>query len=358
MRHGRGKVTGLAMAAVVAVVLSAFTGLAGIRSGLAQEATPGAAATPDVQLDCSTVKPIKVAFFGFAVANGFAQATWTGIQEAAKLQCAEAKFFDPNFDSAKQIAQIQDATTSGEYQAFVVQANDGNAVVPAVQEAIAAGITVVGEFTPIGTDYSSIQPQVEGMTSYVGESITKNGEDLAQLAVMACAKLATESCKVAYLEGFKALPLDNARTKAFTDTLKSHATIELVASVEGGYTQASGLAAAQDVLQAHPDVQVIVGSSQAILGTEQAVNDAGMGGKVLLIGNGAPRAAVTAVKEGRWFAIFIDAEATAGKQAATIAIKAARGETVPTSVDTAALMPTPLGTKENIPEDYEGQWDA
>ncbi len=105
----------------VALILSmtGFAAFATPSGSFAQSATPAATPTTaipgvtDTQLDCSTVKPIKVAFFGFAVANGFAQATWSGIQAAAKLQCAEAKFFDPNFDSATQIAQIQDATTSG-----------------------------------------------------------------------------------------------------------------------------------------------------------------------------------------------------------------------------------------------------
>ena len=358
-RMGIGRTIG---AVALMLLMSGFAAFAAPGGSFAQEATPGATpAIPgvsDVQVDCSSVKPVKVAFFGFAVANGFAQATWAGIQQAAKLQCAEAKFFDPNFDSATQIAQIQDATTSGDYQAFVVQANDGNAVVPAIEDAIAAGIKVVGEFTPIGTDYSSIEPQVSGMTSYVGLSITKGAEDLATLAGMACAKLATTPCNVAYLEGFKSLPLDNARTKAFTDKLTSDPNVKLVASVEGGYTQASGLAAAQDVLQAHPEVQVIVGSSQAILGAEQAVGDAGQTDKILLIGNGSPKAAVTAVKDGRWFAVYADAETTSGQVAATLAIEAARGETVPTSVDSSTLLPTPLGTKENLPADFTGQWDA
>ena len=48
------------------------------------------------------------------------------------------------------------------------------------------GIVVVGEFTPIGTDYGTIEPQVEGMTSYVGTSIVDNGEGLAELGLMAC----------------------------------------------------------------------------------------------------------------------------------------------------------------------------
>jgi ribose transport system substrate-binding protein len=322
-----------------------------VPAAIAQDATPEAAA-----LDCATVEPINVAFFGFAAANGFAQATWAGVQQAAEEMCATARFFDPNFDSATQVAQIQDAITSGEYQAFVIQSNDGNSVVPVVEEAVAAGIVVVGEFTPIGTDYDSIEPQVEGMTSYVGTSIVDNGEGLAELGLMACESLGADPCKVAYLQGFRALPLDNARTDAVLKGLEAGGA-EVVASPEGGYTQASGLAAAQDVLQANPDVNVIIGSSQAILGAEQAVTDAGLTG-IALIGNGAPRQAVAAVKDGRWFAVWADVETSAGKEAASVAIRAARGEEVPTSVDTTKLLPSPLGTKDNLEEDFEGQWDA
>ncbi len=334
-------------ALLVAVMVVAAFG--GATRGAAQPSTPAAG---------SEGQPVNVAFFGFAAANGFAQATWAGVQEAAAELGAEAKFFDPNFDSAKQVAQIQDAITSGEYQAFVIQANDGNAVVPVVREAIEEGIKVVGEFTPIGTDYSSIEPQVEGMTSYVGVSITKNGEGLAELGKRACQDLGAAPCRVAYLQGFKALPLDNARTDAVLKGLEADPNIEVVASPEGGYTQATGLAAAQDVLQAHPDVQVLIGSSQAILGAEQAVEDAGLTGKVRLIGNGAQRQAVAAVKEGRWFAIWADAEKDAGKRAAEVAIRAARGEEVPASIDTTTLLPTPFGTKDALPPDFEGQWDA
>jgi ribose transport system substrate-binding protein len=280
------------------------------------------------------------------------------VQEAAAEMCATARFFDPNFDSATQVAQIQDAITSGEFEAFVIQANDGNSVVPVVEEAVAAGIVVVGEFTPIGVDYDSIEPQVEGMTSYVGTSIVDNGEGLAELGIMACAELGVEPCQVAYLQGFRALPLDNARTEAVLAGLEAAANVEVVASPEGGYTQATGLAAAQDVLQANPEVDVIIGSSQAILGAEQAVEDAGLTGQVALIGNGSPRQAVAAVREGRWFAIWAEAEMSAGKEATAVAIRAARGEEVPLSVDTTKLMPTPFGTADNLPEDFEGQWDA
>jgi ribose transport system substrate-binding protein len=292
----------------------------------------------------------KIAFFGFASANSFAQATYSGIKEEAAKQGVEVKFFDPNFDSAKQVSQIQNAITTGEYQAFIVQANDGNAVVPPIREAIEEGITVVGEFTPIGTKYDTIEPQVPGMI-FVGEPPTENGTALGEMGVDACKGM--DPCNVAYLEGFKALPLDNARTDAVKAALGKAPNVKVVASLEGGYTQDTGLKAAQNVLQAHPDVNVMIGSSQAIAGAEQAVKDAGA--KVKLIGNGGSRQAVQAVKSGRWFATYVIAEKSAGAKATELAIKKAKGEDVPQSFDTRTLQ-EPKGTKQSL-GDFEGQYD-
>jgi ribose transport system substrate-binding protein len=292
----------------------------------------------------SSNKVKKLAFFGFAAANSFAQATWAGVQESAQKAGVEAKFFDPNFDSTKQVAQIQDAIATGQYQAFVVQSNDGNAVVPPIKDAIKAGITVVGEFTPIGPRYDTIDPQVPGLI-FVGEAPVWNGKSLGELGVKACGT--KNPCKVAYLEGFKALPLDNARTAAVKAALTSSPSVQIVASVEGGYTQASGLKAAQNVLQAHPDINVMIGSSQAIEGATQAIKDAGLGGKIALIGNGGSTQAVAAVKDGSWFACYIIAEKSSGAKAAQLAIDAGNGKTVPSSFDTRQIQ-NPLGTKDNL----------
>jgi ribose transport system substrate-binding protein len=292
----------------------------------------------------------KIAFFGFASANSFAQATYAGIKEQAAKEGVEVEFFDPNFDAAKQVSQIQNAITTGEFQAFIVQANDGNAVVPPIREAIEEGITVVGEFTPVGTRYDTIEPQVDGLI-FVGEPPTENGTALGEMGVEACGD--KDPCEVAYLEGFKALPLDNARTEAVKAALEKGPNVEIVASVEGGYTQESGLKAAQNVLQAHPGVDVMIGSSQAIAGAEQAIEDAGA--EVALVGNGGSRQAVQAVKEGRWYASYVAAEKSSGAKAAELAIAAARGEEVPASFDTRDLQ-DPIGTKENLGS-FEGQYD-
>lgn len=363
MRRGAASLLLIALAAVTLTLAACGGGdeesAATTEAAETQPADTGAAAETEAPAETGATEEAaggeevdKIAFFGFAAANSFAQATWAGIQEVAEAEGVEARFFDPNFDAQTQVSQIQDAIASGEYDAFIVQANDGNSVVPVIEEAIAAGIPVVAEFTPVGTRYDTIEPQVEGMI-FVGEPTTENGTALGEMAIMACEGI--DPCRVAYLEGFKALPLDNARTEAFKAKIAEAPNIELVASVEGGYTQDSGLKAAQDVLQANPEIDVMVGSSQAIQGAEQAIADAGRTGEIKLIGNGGSKQAVSAVKEGRWFAAYVIAERSAGAKAAELAIAAARGEDVPSSFDTRELQ-NPIGTKENL-GDFEGEYE-
>ena len=336
------------MAAALAAAALATGALAACGSDDEGSSTSGSTGSSGATTGGGDVE--KIAFFGFAGANSFAQATLAGIEETAKAEGVEVEFFDPNFDAAKQVSQIQNAIASGEFDAFIVQANDGNAVVPVVREAIAEGIPVVGEFTPIGSDYSTIEPQVDGMI-FVGEAPVDNGTALGEMAVDACAD--TDPCQVAYLEGNPQLPLDSARTEAVEAALAEAPNVELVATVTGGYTQADGLKAGQNVLQAHPDVDVIVGSSQAIAGVQQAVEDAGK--DVALIGNGGSRQAVSAVKSGDWFGAYVIAEKSSGAKAAELAIAAAKGEDVPSSFDTRELQ-EPRGTKDTL-GDFTGEYD-
>jgi ribose transport system substrate-binding protein len=287
-----------------------------------------------------------VAFFGFAAANSFAQATWAGVQQAASQAGVQnTKFFDGNFNPQTQVSQIQDAITTGQYQVFVIQANDGNAVVPAVKQAIAKGIAVVAEFTPIGPNYDSVQPQVPGEI-FAGESPAHNGVVLAQMAVQACSGI--NPCKVAYLEGLKALPLDNARTQAALHALKSASNVQVVDDIEGGYTAAEGLKAVQDVLSAHPDVNVIIGSTQAIEGGAQAVKAAGKLGKIKLIGNGASCQMVKAVLAGDWYGGIMLPVKTAGAKATQLGIQHAEGQSVTNALDFDQAFGNPMATKQNI----------
>jgi ribose transport system substrate-binding protein len=190
---------------------------------------------------------------------------------------------------------------------------------------------------------------------FVGEAPVANGHSLGKLGVAACKGLKT--CNVAYLQGFKSLPLDNARTNAVMQTLKTAKNVKVVASPEGGYTQASGLKAAQDVLSAHTNVNVIIGSAQAIEGATQAVKavhrlptgpkDLMSSKTIKLIGNGGSCQAVKNVSQGTWFATYIIAERSSGQKSTELGIEAANGKKVPSSYNTEKLQ-NPLGTRSVI----------
>jgi ribose transport system substrate-binding protein len=220
-------------------------------------------------------KSLHVAFFGFSKANSFANATWKGVQSAAAAAGATATFFDGNFDANTQVSQIQNATVTHKYNVFVVQANDGVAVLPAVRQALAAGITVVAEYTPIGTRNDTADPQVPGLISIV-EVPTDIGTGLGQLTVQACTGI--NPCKVAWLVGNPTYPPDTTRLNSALDAMKSATNIDVISkTIVGGYSQATGRTAGQDVFTAHKDVNVLIGSSQAIEGAFPVAQQLGMG---------------------------------------------------------------------------------
>ena len=323
----------VALAAVATMSLAAC-------SSSSDSASTDTAATAE-----STQAVKKIAFFGFWKSNSFTQAVLAGVQEAAAAAGAEVvDLSTAQYDAAAQIKAVQDQTIKGDAQMYIMLASDSVGMATAAQEAIAKGITVVASFTPLGAKFDTLEPQVPGLI-VVGETPVSNGKVLAELAISACEN--KSPCNVAYLEGFKALPLDNARTKAFVDTLKASSTaankIKLVAQVEGGYAADSGKKAAQDVIQAHPEVNVMVGSSQAILGATDVVDVK----KVALIGNGSSTEAYANVKSGKWFGLYNSDIKGMGAKSVEIGLDAANGKNPNPVFDTQTLL-DPHGTASVI----------
>jgi ribose transport system substrate-binding protein len=289
----------------------------------------------------------KVAFFGFWKSNSFTQAVARAVREQTEKLGAE--FVDltgPTYDGVAQVKAMQDQTVKGDAQVYVTLATDPVGAGSAAAEATAKGITVVAAFVPFGGEFDTLEPQVEG-TYVVGETPIDNGTVLGELAASACGD--KSPCNVAYLQGLKSLPLDNARTDAFKAALKKEApNSKLVADPEGGYTPETGQKAAQDVMQAHPDVDVMVGSSQAILGATNVVDTS----KVKLIGNGSSTEAFDAVNSGKWFALYyLDLEGM-GRTSVDVGVLAVNGESPPNSINSQELH-DPHGTKDVL-ADVEG----
>lgn len=332
------KISKLSLLATVslAAVLAACSSTAST-SPSAAESTSASSAPP---APATQVK--KIAFFGFWKSNSFTQAVLQGVQTAAASAGAEVvDLTTPTYDAAAQTKAVQDQTVKGDAQMYVLLADDSVGMATAAKEAIAKGITVVAAFTPLGPSFDTLEPQVDGLI-VVGETPVANGKVLAELAIKACGSL--NPCNVAYLEGLKALPLDNARTKSFLSTLAAgDPNAKVVADVEGGYTPDQGKKAAQDALQRNPDINVMVGSSQAIIGAESVVDVT----RVKLIGNGSSQEAFAAVNSGKWFALYNMDVVGLGSKAVEMGLAVSSGQSSVRSFDTQTLR-DPHGTKDVI----------
>lgn len=324
----------LSVAGVLSVAALALTGCAGA----------------DAESDAT-----RIAYFSFAADNTYSQATLAGIKSLAKEGNFTVESFDGAWDPAVQVAAMEDALASGRFDAFVVSANDGNAVVPVVEDAIAAGVKVVATFTPIGPDLGSLESQVDGMTATIGSPLEGNGRAFATMIAAACAD--RDPCYAAFLPGLSTLPLDSIRLDAMKDEFKKkHPNVDLVAIVDGGYEAGTGYEATQDLLAAHPEVMVIGAVDQSAAGVELALKDAGLTGKIAITGNGGSELGAAAVLEGRWSATYVNLPFTEGRTAAKLILKALAGDSTYTAQNAEELSPIGAILNKGNAARFKAEW--
>jgi ribose transport system substrate-binding protein len=307
-------------------------------------------------------EPVALAVFHPVLGNTYTQAVSEGVTDAAEPMGATVEIFgaDPAFDPVAQSNQIQDAIISGQYDAFLIYAVDGNAVATDVEDAIEAGIEVIAVDVVIGPDPRATEPW-NGITSYIGRTGYDHGTFLADMMIRACEEVEDTPCQIGYLNGAQSLTIDQERVAAIEDSLADHDDIEIVAMQDANYLQDQGYDVAQNMLQANADIDVLATSGdQMMLGAEQAVIDADLEGEIILIGNGVGERGYEAIEEGRFFCGYADIPYTMGQLAGEIAVNAVRGEEVPSYVDNAEQSPPlppggPLICQDNV-DQFEPQW--
>lgn len=205
----------------------------------------------------------QIAFFAIGSNNSWLAAQITAVKaEAAKIG-AGVTVFDGAFDAATQQAQVQAALSSHKYNAFIVNPVDPKLECNLfVQQAPAQNIPVVDVTGPLcdRNGDNGAAAWAPGSFDFIG------GHDLEsffQDDFMKVASLNT-SAKVGFLTGPNLNgPSDNAVT-AMNATLAKYPGFKIDATYRTDYTAAQGLTDTESLLQAHPDVQVIVSTYSGI----------------------------------------------------------------------------------------------
>jgi ribose transport system substrate-binding protein len=253
------------------------------------------------------------------VANSYDAPMLAAAKAVAKSNGARVTVFDAANDPKKQLAELQTAASSKQYDAIIVQPIFGPQLTSAVQSAIKSGVKVVNVDQNLGTNPGSVAPPVKGLSGNVIFVQNEIGQRQGALVVKACAELNANPCKVGYLYSVKVSSLDTAIRKAFDKATSGH-NIQVVAEGETFYNPANALKAAQTMLQAHSDMNVIVGADQGATGAQQALN----GQKVTLIGYGGGGVGLKAVGSGAWYGTVVQRPATEGRLAMKCAVQAVK----------------------------------
>jgi ribose transport system substrate-binding protein len=340
----RHRSAGAALAVLAAALTVAACGSSGDSGSSSSTSTAGKAAA-------NANKPVRIAYLSFAVANSYDAPMLAAAQAVAKGNNSSIKVFDANNDPKKQFAQLQTATSSGDYDAIIVQPIFGTGLITGVQDAISAGKKVVNMDQILGKDLSTDQPQVPGLSGNVVFVPTEIGTKLGKLVTQACQEKSLDPCKVGYLFDIKASALDLAIKKSF-DQAVAGSPVKVVAQGESFFTPALGLKAAQNMLQAHSDMNLIVGSDQGIEGAVQAIGKK----KVILVGYGGSSTGIQGVAAGKWYGDVAQLPASEGRLAAEAAIKAVRTGAKAGGVNPVADLPAAgVVTKDNA-DQFTGEW--
>jgi len=247
------------------------------------------------------------------------------------------------FDPAKQQNQVKDFIVR-KMAAIVLTPCDSKAIGPAIQEANEAGIPVftadIACLAPgakvvahVATDnYGGGKEAAKAMIEVLGETGGKIG--ILHLAVV-------ESCIL--------------RVKGFREVIDQHNSgrtsgrIEIVAELPGGGVKDQGFRAAEDLLQAHPDLAAIFAiNDPSALGARAALEKAGKTSVKLIGFDGQPEGR-QAIKAGKIYADPVQFPDRIGLETARAIVKHFAGEPVPGEI----LIPTALYRQADAEKDPE-----
>jgi ribose transport system substrate-binding protein len=298
---------------------------------------------------------IQIAYLTASSANTWLTASGKAMREEAEKAGVKIVEFDAKFEPGASIRQIEDVVASGQYKGIVLASADGKAAAPAMQEAMDAGLKIVVLNQVIGDRLDTSDPQVEGVSASVLQPPQITGERLGKLTVQACEGISP--CEVVYMFGAKGTPYDTALRTGFDSQISAVPGITVVAEADGGFLGTDEpMKATQDVLQAHPDFDVLAGTGdQQIRGALLALSDAGKT-DVKTIGVGASEPALEAIADGTWWGDVAGAPYDEGRTAFEALMAAIEDDTVTGGVDVTSDLPDDgLITQENVDE-FTAQW--
>ncbi|WP_126429137.1 substrate-binding domain-containing protein [Brevibacillus marinus] len=262
---------------------------------------------------------------------GFSQVTldspfYVALVQEAKLEAdrqgVELIPVDAQNDIEKQNADVQDLITKG-IDVLLLNPTNPTAVAPALAAAKQANIPVI----------TVDRPTEEKVTAFVGRDNKEMGRIAGKKAVELLGGEGKAKGKIIEIQGDAGGKVMMDRHDGFHEIVEKEPGITIIEGPYSDYVRANAVKAFQDLLQAHPDVDLVYAHNDDMaLGAVQVLEQAKVD-NVKIVGIDGLTEAIKAIIDGRYDATVLNDPAKLGALAIDTAVKVAKGESVPEYVD-------------------------
>jgi ABC-type sugar transport system substrate-binding protein len=274
------------------------------------------------------------------VANVLAEYNeWNHLMEVPlKEMAAEWGWTVENFDAAQdanqQINMVNSAVAQG-FDFIIIQPVDNAALAPALEKAADSGVAVISLY-----DY----PPEDPLSKKIYQVLFGQKES-GLLQAEKYIELAGATGKVALIGGLTGADNARRRSEGFREVLAKYPGIEIAAEVFCDWDRQKAMAAAEDIITAHPDLTAFLVQDDGMSwGVYQAIEAAGKTGQIKIASQGFYESSIPAIKEDKFMFTITYPAAFFGRDAMNVCKSIADGGSPPR----VQYLGMELVTKENV----------
>lgn len=236
---------------VKSIVLSASVAMMGAGASFAGDYPASVPLQDGAQAAMDTIKPVndtfRIAYMPPATEFNYYIAIGEGIKKVAAEKGVEVFMLAPQSgaDINGQMGMIQDVLTQ-DVDAIIFGTHDEFAAAPLLKKAVDKGVAVV----MINSDIPNFPTPIHGVVGYAQRKGTH------KIADWAIAKSEGQPVKVGIIEGQPGYH-STERVGGFLDGIKGAENFEVVVSIDGKWNVEGGNTAGMDILQSHPDIDML-----------------------------------------------------------------------------------------------------
>ncbi len=255
-----------------------------------------------------------------------------GAEAAAKSVGAELTFQGaPDFNPVTQ-SPVLDAVIARHPDAILIAPTDKTQMVQPLKKAADAGIPVITVDTFIGTgNYQTGSGNADFPLAYIASDNVLGGK----MAARALAKAVGDKGKVYVANVKPGISTTDQREEGFVAEMKSHPGIQILQTQFNDDDANKAASQVQSVYARNPDLSGVFGANLfSALGAANGVKQAGLSGKVKVVGFDAPTSIVGDIKSGLIDAVVAQHPAEIGYYGVISAYAHLTGQSIPVLIGT------------------------